>query len=605
MKKNKLILMLTLMLILPFLFLSKTKAVTVGDFSDLDKNPCYYYDGSKVASGNCIVVGNDTELEYPFFQRKKLDDNKDFFCESGTLDVPADGKVCDAKNNSDHAYAIGYIVKEVYKNTAASYYWTEFLINYYLYDQTKNIIYETYHKDIPDDFRGISNKAEYHQMTYENWANARVNISAGDFTKNSNGDYYADFSIEISEGIFTASKLSFDCSYGSTSCKDSLNVSLHQSSDGTGTDISTYRVTVDVSDITYGQNVTVKASYNESKDFYKALEYDCDIDSSSGVEYQDIVTGYETVTKQVQGEYTKSFIKEEEQTTKIMISKIGKVNKISSNISGAQYILMLEDTYKIYQTFKDKDEAKAFKNACIGEIIDVTNKQEIKHDDIFDLDKIARGVCYRITTSNVVTELSLPRTTYYLVEEKAPAGYLLNTTPIKFSLNENTGKIESDSENIELGKKYIYLQDTETETKISKLNATNGKELPGATLQILDKDKKSISCLIKLSDGSLKKLDECTWVSREVPVYIYALAEGKYFLKETKAPEGFALSEEMVEFEVKADGTTTEVVMENALEVEVPDTLSFRSALLLFIGMFDIALGIGILLYVKKNKATE
>ena len=53
------------------------------------------------------------------------------------------------------------------------------------------------------------------------------------------------------------------------------------------------------------------------------------------------------------------------------------------------------------------------------------------------------------------------------------------------------------------------------------------------------------------------------------------------------------------------DGKITEVIMENALEVEVPDTLSSRSVLLLFIGMFDIALGIGILLYVKKNKATE
>ena len=38
------------------------------------------------------------------------------------------------------------------------------------------------------------------------------------------------------------------------------------------------------------------------------------------------------------------------------------------------------------------------------------------------------------------------------------------------------------------------------------------------------------------------------------------------------------------------------------LEVEVPDTLSSRSVLLIAISMFDIALGIGILTYVKKNK---
>ena len=61
----------------------------------------------------------------------------------------------------------------------------------------------------------------------------------------------------------------------------------------------------------------------------------------------------------------------------------------------------------------------------------------------------------------------------------------------------------------------------------------------------------------------------------------------------------------MVEFEIKADGTTTEVEMKNELSVKVPDTLSARSALLIAISMFDIALGIGIITYVKKNKVEE
>ena len=76
-------------------------------------------------------------------------------------------------------------------------------------------------------------------------------------------------------------------------------------------------------------------------------------------------------------------------------------------------------------------------------------------------------------------------------------------------------------------------------------------------------------------------------------------------MRETIAPKGYVLSEETVDFEVTGDGTTTEVKMENELEVEVPDTLSSRSTLLLTIAMFDIALGIGIISYVKKNKIEE
>ena len=45
--------------------------------------------------------------------------------------------------------------------------------------------------------------------------------------------------------------------------------------------------------------------------------------------------------------------------------------------------------------------------------------------------------------------------------------------------------------------------------------------------------------------------------------------------------------------------------MKNELQVDVPDTLSSRSTLLIAISMFDIALGIGILTYVKKNKVEE
>ena len=45
--------------------------------------------------------------------------------------------------------------------------------------------------------------------------------------------------------------------------------------------------------------------------------------------------------------------------------------------------------------------------------------------------------------------------------------------------------------------------------------------------------------------------------------------------------------------------------MTNHIDVSVPNTGASRSALLLSIAMFDIAIGIGIFTYVKKNKVEE
>ena len=40
-------------------------------------------------------------------------------------------------------------------------------------------------------------------------------------------------------------------------------------------------------------------------------------------------------------------------------------------------------------------------------------------------------------------------------------------------------------------------------------------------------------------------------------------------------------------------------------EVNVPDTALSNSSLITLVGMFDIALGIGMVMYVKKNKTAE
>lgn len=208
-----------------------------------------------------------------------------------------------------------------------------------------------------------------------------------------------------------------------------------------------------------------------------------------------------------------------------------------------------------------------------------------------------------ITTKNEYFEvLDIQAGTYYLTELEAPKGYD-KTDKVYQIVVASDGSIKVDGKAVTSNE--IDVTNDLTETVISKVSVVTNKELPGATLQILNDKKEKMSCVILDENGKKQTLKECSWVSGEKPIEVVGLAKGKYYLVETIAPKGYVLNETAVEFEVKADGTTTNVVMKNDLEVEVPDTLSSRSALLLAIAMFDIALGIGIVTYVKKNKIEE
>ena len=137
---------------------------------------------------------------------------------------------------------------------------------------------------------------------------------------------------------------------------------------------------------------------------------------------------------------------------------------------------------------------------------------------------------------------------------------------------------------------------------ISKLDASGKNELAGATLEIQDEKGNIVKFCV---DKEGNKNTECKWVSTNKPYEIEDFPAGKYYLVETIAPKGYELNKEKIQFEVKEGVVVTKVVMENQLEVEVPDTLKSRSVILLVGAMVTIALGVGLIVYAKNKKIKE
>ena len=121
---------------------------------------------------------------------------------------------------------------------------------------------------------------------------------------------------------------------------------------------------------------------------------------------------------------------------------------------------------------------------------------------------------------------------YRIVEVKAPAGYLLDSTPVDVEFTYEGQQIAwqiVDGTNTNL----------RTTVDISKQDITNGKELPGAKLEIRD------------TDGNLVE----GWTSTKTPHTVRGLElEKAYTLTETRAPDGYAEAESIV-FKLVQDGS--------------------------------------------------
>lgn len=192
---------------------------------------------------------------------------------------------------------------------------------------------------------------------------------------------------------------------------------------------------------------------------------------------------------------------------------------------------------------------------------------------------------------------------YEIIEDYAPAGYQPLQNSIKFVLNEDGSVTTCDIKKDSNGKDICEPMSTEdilkiknevikTTVVISKKDFTNGKELPGAHLQILNEKGEVVA----------------DWISTEEDYVIEGLSAGKYTLIETLPVSNY--QSEMIingnrissyEFEI-TDGSVTKIDVYNELEtIDVPNT-GLNSSSIYVIGGLIMLTGIGTMTIARRKE---
>ena len=175
------------------------------------------------------------------------------------------------------------------------------------------------------------------------------------------------------------------------------------------------------------------------------------------------------------------------------------------------------------------------------------------------------------STTNYHVIRNLPNGTYTVEETAAPQGYILNTTPMKFTITNTNRDITLKFENTP----------RETVVNIIKIDASTGDPLAGAVLLVKDSQGNTIA----------------QFTSTTEPYVLTDLANGTYTVEEVSAPAGYKHSTEVKSFTITDESLSHQIAFENHPEVPVPDTAS-SSLIITLLGIVIIASGIS---FVYKN----
>ncbi len=235
----------------------------------------------------------------------------------------------------------------------------------------------------------------------------------------------------------------------------------------------------------------------------------------------------------------------------------GTTHKIYEKLTaGKTYVLEELSAPAGYVVCKDKKEITISTNGKVDtlSLTNDTTKVEILKSTITGDEELAGAHLQVIdTTTNKVVEEWVSEKVSHHIEAKLVAGrkYILRETisPNGFTIaNDITFVVSTDGK---VDK--IVMKDEVTKLAISKVSAVTGKELAGATMQVIDKETGlTVDEWVtgEETDGKTSADDMTHRLYRKLVV------NRTYILREKIAPENYVLADD-IEFTVNADGTVT------------------------------------------------
>ncbi|PWM29342.1 MAG: hypothetical protein DBX40_00305, partial [Clostridiales bacterium] len=164
--------------------------------------------------------------------------------------------------------------------------------------------------------------------------------------------------------------------------------------------------------------------------------------------------------------------------------------------------------------------------------VDANNPERLLPGAVFDVKNEAGKVLCSISTTEKGGESPLlPVGKYQVFERMQPAGF-------KFTDEVWNVEITKDSESVIT----LTIENEANEVTLKKTDLTDGKPVPGATIEIY---------------GENGKLYHKAQTDASGEIYMREIPAGKYTWKETVCPDGYALNTETFSFEVDKYGKVT------------------------------------------------
>ena len=214
---------------------------------------------------------------------------------------------------------------------------------------------------------------------------------------------------------------------------------------------------------------------------------------------------------------------------KATITGTKKYNKVYEYRPRNKNVQEIIPTY-LYPTTKTVNTSinfNIFKSKVVITKVDKSTNKQLAGATLVLKDSKGGVVTSWKTTGSAHVIENLPKGTYTIQETAAPAGYELNTTPLKFTI--------SDTNRTATLTFYNHKKETtKGSVKIIKVSKETGKPLVGAKIVVKNEAGKVIA----------------SWTSTNDYHVIEDLPNGKYTAQETEAPKGYILDTTPQEFTI-------------------------------------------------------